>query len=132
MIKVNELRIGNYFKLGVKYVDLKSFTRTDIYPIETTIYVGYNDKLKNHPIAFAELEPIPLTEEILLKSCNAKIKESEIIINECFIIEELGAGEYFYTCGLGVKLNEKPIKYLHTLQNWYYLHTGGEELEIKL
>lgn len=134
MIKANELRLGNYFKLGVKYVDLKSFTRTDIYPIETTIYVGYNDRLKNHPIAFGELEPIPLTEEILLKcgfvtrypNVNDKYFEFEE-----FIINSFSRGKAFklnINCAIYTDLE---IKHLHQLQNLYFALTN-KELEIKL
>ncbi len=128
MIKANELKRNNYiFDRAGKILKIDWFEKN------TICYKQEIEGVEVHPLTedIKYLQPIPLTEEMLLR-CGAKFNGSDIIINNTLVIEEAMAGEYFYTCGLGVKLNDKPMKYLHQLQNWYYLHTGGEELEIKL
>ncbi len=121
MIKANDLRIGNYIWNPVQ----QCYTKVNLQVLSNIISDDYY-KRKNE-YRFQEIE---LTDEILLK-CGFNRNHDEYEL-EGFIIEEAGCGEYYYTAGEGVKLNQLPIQYLHALQNWYYLYQGDEELEIKL
>ncbi len=77
-------------------------------------------------------DPIPLTEDILLK-CGAKLEDSEWQIkyaDTAFIFEgSLGRG-FYYTGGEGCKLSVLFYN-LHELQNIFFALTG-EELNIEL
>ena len=106
MIQVNELRIGNTTNKGA----IVSF-------YEHGIHVGYGKCYD-----FQELEPIPLTEEILLK-CGFEESQYHFCIGD-FIIRKPD----FVLCDIGIKVN--PIN-LHQLQNLYFALTG-KELKIKL
>jgi hypothetical protein len=123
-MKATELRIGNLVQLGAHYREIKSFTRTDINPIETTIYLGLTEKLKNYPVDFNEIEPIPLTEEWLLKFGFVKDKTDNTYYKGDF---EILLPVYFKWKGSIIK----PKKYVHKLQNLYY-ELENEELSIKL
>lgn len=122
MVKSNELRIGNYLHNPVQNINFK---------IDARVIISIESEEKRSEIYDKySYKPIPLTEEMLLR-CGAKFNGSDIIINNTLVIEEAMAGEYFYTCGLGVKLNDEPIKYLHQLQNLFYC-LCSRELNIKL
>ena len=117
-MKAEELRIGNLFK--------DKHSRKIIKVI----------KLSESKITFDgcfygewQAEPIPLTEEILLK-CGFEFFDNERIFNN-FVIEDFHNGNYYFTAGEGIKLHEKHIEYLHQLQNLYFSLTG-EELNVKL
>lgn len=119
MIQANELRIGNYFRFrGVaRPMVLSHFCR------------GFR--------FFEIVDPIPLTEEILLKcgfdndngnedwSNYDDEDEDKFVLCGNFINDG-----FVYTAGEGIPF-AKPIKYLHQLQNLYFA-LCGKELEIKL
>ncbi len=109
-MRSNELRIGNLIQKNGKIHYTNIFTLRDI---------------KNLSIDDTDIfEPIPLTEEILLKCGFEKVAGFYSSKDE---ILEL-------TCDFIVwKPNTKKleIKYLHQLQNLYFALTG-EELEINL
>src|SRR5690606_13658422 len=121
MIQANELRIGNY----------------------VNIYLGVNDKdgcwYSNYEITGLDIaqidegdyiciEPIELTEEILLK-CGFRNSEDDTLTNE-----------HGFTLGRKMNINKTPyfmtrgtfieLKHLHQLQNLYFALTG-KELEVK-
>lgn len=107
MIKANELRIGNLVnrqgsELIVNGCDIKWFQED-----------SYNG-----------LEPIPLTEEILLK-CGFKLAIDENIytLHDTIELTQTDYGNSFYFMGNFIK---SDIKHLHQLQNLYFALTGEE------
>lgn len=152
MIKANELRIGNWI-LYPKYWGDKPIRVTGISVLDRTddssgIYEEYlyllgNDFLtdsnfdefidyKNGVLSPMKAEPIPLTEDILLK-CGFEYKAKsklgvdsfgEIFIADngiCHISDERDTNYSFMA----------KCEYLHQLQNLYFALTG-EELNVKL
>lgn len=123
MITANELRIGNIvdifepMKYGGKALVRRGYALTSGHDID--LYSKLAD-------------PIPLTEDILLK-CGAKLEGSEWQIeyaDTAFIFEgSLGRG-FYYTGGEGCKLSVLFYN-LHELQNIFFALTG-EELNIEL
>jgi hypothetical protein len=114
-MKANELRIGNWFryqtKIGYDY---------DVFDTK------YIQDLVNDP-QDDFFEPIPLTEDILLKcgfELDLNFKIGTIKINFYNDIKEM----VFYFNYNNMILR---IKHLHRLQNLYFALTG-EELTIKL
>lgn len=116
-IKANELRIGNYIYLS----DKNKYWQ---------IHDGHEiDECDKNPF----VQPIPLTEEILLNNCNfEKIKgwDDQCYLrlkgetnSECFELFETNQG---YEMPSG-----KICDTLHLLQNAYYFHEL-KELEINL
>ena len=127
-MKANELRIGNYVKsdnLGIICTSVKSLYG---FP-ECTSIVNHSDRV----IDLSAIEPIPLTEEWLLKF--GFEKESEIHYSKTVN----GITYLYYTGTLGQvrkDIDENKIlylcepKYIHSLQNVMFALTG-EELTIK-
>lgn len=123
MIEIKEIRIGNYVNdyLGntVKVTDIYKGL---IYHTENKIGVTHGNIL----------EPIPLTEEILLKCGFEYLDDLGIFFKGLFEIQKLR---------LGIDLRERfevmlydfnpSLDYLHQLQNIYFALTG-EELIISL
>lgn len=120
MIKVEELRIGNYTDKGI----IKNFYENGIHVGLGKCY-GYN-----------VINPIPLTEEILLKFGADKHEDTSLSELKCFKI-----GKYlWFTNGWFCKITDdsgnfnilnENVFYLHQLQNLYFALTG-EELKINL
>lgn len=138
-MKPQELKIGNLVCYAGKVVKVKQVTKHKI---------GYHEKPNETRLDYARLcdiEPIPITEELLLN--NGFKKRYDRIL--CCKIMELCHNEYVVeiTFGLANKgfdyvvchidnaercsVGCVDVKYLHQLQNAYYLVTG-KELEIKL
>jgi hypothetical protein len=119
MIKANELRIGNLTMQGVvSEIDKGSFR----------VINENNESLKS---TWFEIEPIPLTEEWLLKLGFEKT------MTWTYTIDLLGSLKLVYYLGekgwsLGFKnySDFSNLKYLHELQNLYFALTG-KELEMK-
>ena len=123
-MKPQELKIGNLVCYNGEVVKVEQITKHKI---------GYHTKPNETRLNYArlcEVEPIPITEELLLKCGFDK---------PCDGVYEHNYGEFEVT-----KEQEKwwvtwnggadfwfEIKHLHQLQNAYYLVTG-KELEIKL
>jgi hypothetical protein len=127
-MKATELRIGNYVDLG---------GGRNLYQIQDEIFGSLN------------LNPIPLTEEWLLKFGFEEIEnlhthwksDKGFFLNGYIIFMEKIIGviigeksnskfydhSYQYRNGIGII---KQIQYVHQLQNLYFALTG-EELEIK-
>jgi|SRR5690606_18891832 len=124
MIQANELRIGNY----VRCVEgnIIKINKEDFICILTNTY---------------EVDPIPLTEEILLKcgferkSYTTKGVEIEVIYYKIGNIVVYLMRDFFeieITTSSGqFNLHKTFPKKLHQLQNLYFALTG-EELEVKL
>lgn len=134
MVDVKELRIGNW----VSY--LGNNTRTNSISVEDNC--GYVSILCSGIIGQNQIEPIPLTEELLLK-CGFgkgydKGDETDGVFNRsCFYVM------YGRKAAVSFRLDKDKlyvmldkwkyiqIEYLHQLQNIYYALTG-EELEVEL
>jgi hypothetical protein len=122
-MKANELRIGNWFK-SVKFEVPVQCELSDLHELCVRSDGAYND-----PPIDEMFEPIPLTEEWLLKFGFVKI--GEYWYKERFFIEML-----FGRLNLRITINNaesayaSSVQYVHQLQNLYFALTGNE-LEIK-
>ena len=139
IMKANELRIGN------KIIGKKT------YGGDVLTFKNFNDDLdvaffsdgSIHEIGefLTDCDPIPLTEEILLKCGLFKHQYTNgILVTEWHDDEHIGdsefeisdesneSGNFYYYSKRGC---DTEIKYLHQLQNLYFALTG-EELEINL
>ena len=115
-MKANELRIGNYTEQG----KINSFW-------EGGICLKYGKSFK-----FSELNPIPLTEDILLK-CGIEIDGSFGHIKHfesIYLLKPWIEADHFLLKTIGGECISK-IKHLHQLQNLYFALTNGE-LKIEL
>lgn len=135
MIRAEDLRIGNLVNVKLHIpipVKIKAIT-------ETSISCEGIERNRFTPFLISEkLEPIPLTEDILLKcgfkneskgwvSLNNYLFEFDCLcvgINEGYVWIEYGGRYDLHACNL-----TKNIKYLHELQNLYYALTK-QELDI--
>ena len=144
-MKANELRIGNWVKIKDEIFEEGYLTGYDIYTTNEFQITGFNDgsSMKDcKVICFYEIpgklfggtihsgcrdldiEPIPLTEEWLLKFGFEKtslhyLKKDGIIIQ---------SEDNYFECFLGSIVVK--LQWLHQLQNLYFALTG-EELKIK-
>lgn len=134
MVDVRELRIGNFFKISV----CDNFRVDEIYKNEDGFYCVKNNIGCNGSYLYGaveDLQPISLTEELLLK-CGFNVECYEFQIKEQLLlaIEDFwilyNTRTNFYVV---IFFNKafKQIEYLHQLQNIYFDLTG-KELEVKL
>lgn len=123
-MKPQELKIGNLVCYNGKVVKVEQVTKRKI---------GYHTKPNETRLNYAklcEIKPIPITEEMLLKN---NFEQCGYLFKTLFIeMYEVPNGWHLHID------NEKfetvialTIKYVHQLQNAYYLATG-KELEIEL
>ncbi len=140
MIDVKELRFGNYVSLTEPSVETSNMIVGGVMPDEISLWFPPNvfsgDKVEiSNGITIRgwqdgpEINPIPLTKELVLK---------------CGFEEEFG-GIIYYNRNRGIEFNFSngwcmasigeyeitSVKYLHQLQNLYFALTG-EDLEINL
>lgn len=115
MINNNELRIGNYIRN--KYTK-EIFCVTEILKDN---FVSFSNNRTSHTKGISLFEPIPLTEEILLKT---KVRFSKLDLIESY--EESCYHAYYGED----KNNPIKLEYLHELQNTYYFTHNKTELEI--
>ena len=106
-MKTSDLRIGNYIKLMFNHEDYE------------TLQVTLND-LVSVDKKQAVYEPIPLTEEWLLKFGFEKVREYFTIDNEFEIFVD---NEKYY---LYINSDRLYLHTLHQLQNLYFALTGEE------
>lgn len=112
-MKAEELRIGNY----VKCVD------------GNTICIDKDDMIYILSNTF-DVEPIPLSEEVLLKS-GATVDGIEYIIKASALPIKIRFHSGIAYCEVGNVYLGDRIKYLHELQNLKYV-LCGVELEVLL
>lgn len=130
MIQANELRIGNWVNVQphnkyAQIIEIKSgrldnrdFVRISSPNLDTQFTVE-----------ISQINPIPLTEEILLKAGFEKDIES-LFYRNSFIIAKTKTRWAFYHNGLtGGELAR--IDYIHELQNLIFALTG-KEIKIEL
>lgn len=132
MINQNELRIGGQFidpKDGVTYkaTSITLFTVT-----------GASKKGEQYAFSYDQIDPIPLTEEILDKVGFLKMKRGYLQLhlgyNTHIVVFRDNIGGLFYEDSeetLYEMYNELSIRYVHQLQNLYFSITN-QELDIKL
>lgn len=135
----NELRIGNLF-------NFKNEDHSEIAPIYSFNYnlslisSGTPESNRAYPFNGVTIEPIPLTEEWLLRfGFEKRVLTTQIgVFNEYSIyhdafnlasIEWLDEEKSAYLCFEGTQCGI-DIKYVHQLQNLYFALTG-KELEFK-
>ena len=123
-MKPTELRIGNLVCYNGKVVKVEQITKHKI---------GYHTEPNETRMNYArlcEIEPIPITEELLLKN---GFEQCDYMFKTLFFeMYEVENGWHLHID------NDKfetaialTIKYLHQMQNAYHL-VAGKELEIKL
>lgn len=131
MIDVEELRIGNLVMFDGKYIKIESMNRTSVYGLPVGL-----DQTKIY-LTSDEIEPLPLTEEILLKCGFLK---GELLIENNWEYEINLRGDYIlkydYRRRWVIKNNgfqkfNDPVhipivQHLHQLQNLYFALTGKE------
>lgn len=131
-MKANELRIGNY----IQYIPIKN-------PVKIIATDSRNNSIvhdNSEALIDGQYEPIPLTDEWLLKfgfakKPNAGYHNRDLEYydhrNMMLFIENdkyyLGYNSRDYDCE---RFNSREIKHVHQLQNLYFALTG-DELTIK-
>lgn len=123
-----DLRIGNILTLSGSLI-------LTLYEIHEDCFYAKDANGSSFKNTWADLKPIPLSEEVLLK-CGVILEEEDrfVIKDDDFdyIIDTDVEG--LFLIGLRyskeVKYFSSNVLYLHQLQNLYYALTG-EELEVK-
>jgi hypothetical protein len=122
-MKANELRIGNLLRDKVTKTELKVIELTEVNIITYVI-----DRSKFPLQDGWGIEPIPLTEEWLLKFGFEKLSNGWLRLHIC------NDWSYLYwdrLAGLELSVNKQGIhfshiKHVHQLQNLYFALTGEE------
>lgn len=127
-MKNNELRIGNYVQHKGEIVKVEQITKRKIG------YHKYADKRTMQYLKYSEIEPIEITEDLLLKKGFEKIFD-RVFPQECFVYgdEEVlvrVSGYWYAILAVDIYNMKKHIKYIHELQNAYFV-VNNKELEIK-
>ena len=145
MIQANELRIGNIFVLDNKKQKIISISKDRIKSIIFDQVIDF--PLYETYIEYKSIQPIPLTEEILLKCGFVKLKPqfSLSVGGESltyYLHEESKFIIWYHGEKLGYSLQQvirntiNPectcFNTVHELQNIFYWNKKKQELEIKL
>jgi len=125
-MKASELRIGNLIQLYRKPID-KEKTNHIVKQIGDDLIMLVDGFLVNTD---AGIEPIPLTEEWLIKfDWDMESMEDGLICYD-LVYDDIINQYHFYIYSVGGnKINCALLKHVHQLQNLYFALTG-EELEI--
>lgn len=127
-MEANELRIGNYIKdRGGKIWQIDHWEYADKVSAKSNV-MGYFDDEKtlptmSHPLTeYVEfLQPIPLTEDILLKCGFEKMPVDSFIKNDVEL-SFCDGRDYAFFC----KAPYSKLNFLHQLQNLYFALTNTE------
>ena len=124
-MKANELRIGNL----VNSTLLNECRKIDAWALSVIEQGNYQN---SHNTTITVFEPIPLTEEWLLKFGFSKSPFDKTSLQyKKDIYSLIGNEENWFCLSVGNFVHTKVrIQYLHQLQNLYFALTG-EELTIK-
>ena len=142
-MKINELRIGDLVYGKTQFGELVakigqiSEVLCAIEPIDSKIANGEWFACKRDGIEFKLIEPIPLTKEFFEKNGFIKQHDWEEVLY--YRSEDMRIEAYENYLGWVVNIDDEKftmvfsnnLKYVHELQNAYYISTG-EELEVKL
>lgn len=127
-MKINELRVGNWF--------YRHCCNDQVMEVRAGGVIGLD--MNRGIICLHEMQPIQLTEEFFKK--NGFIPPEDLCYyGNSFIREDMRIDVYESSNGWVVRIDDKDysmafskcLKYVHELQNAYYISTG-EEMEIKL
>lgn len=122
-MNANELRIGNLILVDGKIVEITGIKKS-------TVFLSDGFQM----FIAGGIEPIPLTEEWLIKFGFDKVLHRNdkmyYRLNDYFVIEDSRVFLFGDDTFEILKLRQE-IKYVHQLQNLYFALTG-EELTIKL
>lgn len=121
MIQTKELMIGNWVSYKENPIEVGGITENSICFFENNIGVRKGVLLKPN-----EIEPIPITEELLQK-CGFEHNEDCIWVNEHMVFHFFPGDMYLFL--LCQRLEN--IEFIHELQNAYYFLTR-KHLEINL
>lgn len=127
-MKVNELRVGNWF--------YRYCCNDQVMEVRAGGVIGL-DRNKGI-ISLCEMQPIELTKEFFEKNGFIRLESLDYYDNY-FTSEDMRIDVYESSNGWVVHIDNiafstafcKCLKYVHELQNAYYVSTG-EELEVKL
>jgi len=123
-MKANELRIGNYVDYSVNRSYFQGMIRTINNSSCNITGIGQWSPL--HTIKFKIIEPIPLTEEWLLKFGFEILNDCKVgyeyRLTSGHIITFLNDELYCYLDAMALD----DIKHIHQLQNLYFALTGEE------
>ena len=123
-MKPQELSIGNLVCYNGKVVKVEQITKKKIG------YHRHKGETRMNYARLFEIEPIPITDELLLENgfeqCDYMFKTLFIEMYEVENGWHLHIDNEHFETALSI-----TIKYVHQLQNAYYLATG-KELEIKI
>ncbi len=120
MITAEEIRLWNWVEYDGDYWQIDSINRHG----SASLY--REGSYSSEGVRITSCSPIPLTPEILEKN---GISEAIAFGSENTYIKRID-DEYYLSCDF-VTVSDKPIEYVHQLQNIYFALTG-EELEIKM
>lgn len=125
MVKANELRIDNLFLLEKKVVSILEISQDEIWSKE----IIRNTRLGLCLCHLEELEPIPLTEEWILKAGFKKRKLEGYEVHFMYEHPKLHSCiTAIYNADFSMSLDNvaRGIKYIHNLQNLFFAITGEE------
>jgi len=118
-MNANELRIGNYVKFGKLFKKVVEIAEEGFYILDKD-----GTTLKN---TWADLQPIPLTEEWLLKFGFVEVKYDDGIYGFCKQgFGYINSGQIRWSCERIIFNDDKHLLYIHQLQNFYFALTGEE------
>ncbi|MEO3210392.1 hypothetical protein [Parabacteroides distasonis] len=130
MIDIKSLRLNNVVQVYDWYKD-KKYKLFHVISIDRdSEYINLSDRAIKTSIPYKEIEPVPLTEDILLKYGFKKDRNSFCIGDwDCDFTLRHYSNEVFYMVNVSEsQLFGPEIKYLHQLQNLYYA-LENKELE---
>jgi hypothetical protein len=138
MIQANELRIGNWFSYVLKYgVWTTKYEKVEsIHDNGVNVYSSsfYDSTVIEADYEFKDINPVPLTPEILEKAGFKEYLKGIAFTNDHYVIN-LKEGKFFrweVEGGYGAWfILSDYCQYVHQLQNLYFALTG-EELQINL
>lgn len=126
MIKLNELMLGNWV-----YQSKGDMTPMKVSGISRdSVSLDYDEFSGLFGVSYDKIFPIPLTEEMLLKNGFDNVKGSLYASNGDFEIHIEGGLLYIAKSDGSDIAFEKPIKYVHELQN--ILNIAGIDFDFKI
>lgn len=126
-MKINELRVGNYFYRHCCYDQIMEIRAGGVIGLDRNRGI----------ICLHEMQPIELTKEFFEKNGFIKQNDWEEVLY--YRSEDMRIEAYENYLGWVVNIDDEKftmvfsnnLKYVHELQNAYYVSTG-EEMEIRL